>query len=70
MIDSLRMEFDIKKRHATVRKIDAILTNDIPYILLWEPQLPAPVVLEQIRYPEDRAAEIFRRRRRLFLLVV
>ena len=35
MIDSLRMEFDIKKRHATVRKIDAILTNDIPYILLW-----------------------------------
>ena len=35
MIDSLRTEFDIHKRHALVRKIDAILTDDIPYILLW-----------------------------------
>ena len=35
MIDGLRTEFDIDKRHATVREIDAILANDIPYILLW-----------------------------------
>ena len=35
MIDSLRTELDIHKRHTTVRKIDAILANDIPYILLW-----------------------------------
>ena len=35
MIDGLRTEFDINKRHATVREIDAILANDIPYILLW-----------------------------------
>ena len=35
VIDSLRTEFDIHKRHALVRKIDAILTDDIPYILLW-----------------------------------
>ena len=35
MIDSFRTEFDIHKRHALVRKIDAILTDDIPYILLW-----------------------------------
>ena len=35
MIDSLRTEFDITRRHATVRRLDAILANDIPYILLW-----------------------------------
>ena len=35
MIDTLRTEFDIHKRHAIVRRIDAILANDIPYILLW-----------------------------------
>ena len=35
MIDSLRTEFDINKRHALIRKIDTILTDDIPYILLW-----------------------------------
>ena len=35
MIDSFRTEFDINKRHAMIRKIDAILTDDIPYILLW-----------------------------------
>ena len=35
MIDVLRTEFDINKRHATVREIDTILANDIPYILLW-----------------------------------
>ena len=35
MIEGLRMEFDINKRHSTVREIDAILANDIPYVLLW-----------------------------------
>ena len=35
MIDGMRTEFDINKRHATVRRIDAILANDIPYVLLW-----------------------------------
>ena len=35
MIDGLRTEFDINKRHDIVRRIDAILANDIPYVLLW-----------------------------------
>lgn len=35
MIDGLRTEFDINKRHDTVRRIDTILANDIPYVLLW-----------------------------------
>ena len=35
MIDSLRTEFDINKRHGVIREIDAILTRDIPYVLLW-----------------------------------
>ena len=35
MIESLRTQFDINKRHAVIREIDAILANDIPYILLW-----------------------------------
>ena len=35
MIDGLRTEFDINKRHATIREIDTILANDIPYVLLW-----------------------------------
>ena len=35
LIDGLRTEFDINKRHATVRQIDTILANDIPYVLLW-----------------------------------
>ena len=35
MIDGLRTEFDINKRHAVIREIDARLAGDIPYILLW-----------------------------------
>ena len=35
MIDGLRTEFDLNRRHATIREIDTILANDIPYILLW-----------------------------------
>ena len=35
MIDGLRTEFDLNRRHATIREIDAILANDIPYVLLW-----------------------------------
>ena len=35
MIESLRTQFDINERHAVIREIDAILANDIPYILLW-----------------------------------
>ena len=35
MIDALRTEFDIGKRHDMVRRIDTILANDIPYVLLW-----------------------------------
>lgn len=35
MIDALRTEFDIGKRHDMVRRVDTILANDIPYVLLW-----------------------------------
>ena len=35
MIEALRTEFDIHKRHDIIRRIDTILVNDIPYILLW-----------------------------------
>ncbi len=35
LIDGLRTEFDINKRHAAVRQIDTILADDIPYVLLW-----------------------------------
>lgn len=35
LIDEQRTEFDVQKRHDIVRKIDAILAKDIPYILLW-----------------------------------
>lgn len=35
MIDSLAAEFDVEKRHEVVRKIDAILVEETPYILLW-----------------------------------
>ena len=35
LIESTRTEFDAAKRHATVREIDAILTREVPYILLW-----------------------------------
>ncbi|MCY4362268.1 MAG: extracellular solute-binding protein [Gammaproteobacteria bacterium] len=35
MIDTLRTEFDIHKRHDIIRRIDTILANDIPYVLLW-----------------------------------
>ena len=35
IIDALRTEFNIRKRHAMVRRIDTILANDVPYILLW-----------------------------------
>lgn len=35
LIDAQRAEFDVQKRHDLVRKIDAVLARDIPYILLW-----------------------------------
>ncbi len=35
MIETLRTEFDINKRHVIIREMDARLANDIPYILLW-----------------------------------
>jgi microcin C transport system substrate-binding protein len=35
LIDAQRTEFDVQKRHDIVRKIDAILAKDVPYILLW-----------------------------------
>lgn len=34
-IDSIKEEFDVDKRHAVVREIDAILAEEVPYILLW-----------------------------------
>ena len=44
MIDTLRTEFDIRKRHDLIRRIDTILANDIPYVPALEPELPPPVV--------------------------
>ena len=35
LIDAQRAEFDVQKRHDIVRKIDAILARDVPYVLLW-----------------------------------
>ncbi|HAL91439.1 MAG TPA: ABC transporter substrate-binding protein, partial [Verrucomicrobia bacterium] len=35
LIDAQRTEFDVQNRHDLVRKIDAILAKDIPYVLLW-----------------------------------
>lgn len=35
LIDAQRTEFDVRKRHEIVRRIDAILPRDIPYVLLW-----------------------------------
>ena len=35
LIDAQRTEFDVQKRHDVVRKIDAILAQDVPYVLLW-----------------------------------
>jgi len=34
-VEAQRTEFDVHKRHAMVREIDAMLTRDVPYILLW-----------------------------------
>jgi microcin C transport system substrate-binding protein len=35
LIDAQRAEFDVQKRHDLVRRIDALVTQDVPYILLW-----------------------------------
>lgn len=35
LIEAQRTEFDVQKRHEMVRRIDAMLTRDVPYILLW-----------------------------------
>jgi len=35
LIDAQRTEFDLQKRNDIVRQIDALLTKDIPYVLLW-----------------------------------
>lgn len=34
-IDAMREEFDIQKRNDILRKIDKQLTDDVPYVLLW-----------------------------------
>ena len=38
LIDAQRTEFDVAKRHEIVRKIDALLARDVPYVLLWYKQ--------------------------------
>ena len=38
LIDAQRTEFDVAKRHEIVRRIDAILARDVPYVLLWNKQ--------------------------------
>ena len=35
LIEAQRTEFDVQKRHDIVRRIDAFLTREIPYVLLW-----------------------------------
>jgi microcin C transport system substrate-binding protein len=35
LIDGMREEFDAEKRNQTIRKIDQILTAEMPYVLLW-----------------------------------
>ncbi len=35
LIDAQRTEFDVQKRHDLVRRIDALVAADVPYILLW-----------------------------------
>ena len=35
LIAAQRTELDVQKRHETVRRIDAILVREIPYVLLW-----------------------------------
>lgn len=35
LIDAMREEFDLQKRNDMLRKIDKILTDEVPYILLW-----------------------------------
>ena len=35
LIAAQRTEFDVQQRHEIVRKIDALVTRDVPYILLW-----------------------------------
>ena len=35
LIAEQRTEFDVQKRHGIVRQIDALVTRDVPYILLW-----------------------------------
>ena len=35
LIDAQRTEFDVQQRHEIVRRIDALVTRDVPYILLW-----------------------------------
>jgi microcin C transport system substrate-binding protein len=35
LIEAQRTEFDVQKRHEMVRRIDAILTREVPYVLLW-----------------------------------
>ena len=35
LIAEQRTEFDVQKRHEIVRRIDALVTRDVPYILLW-----------------------------------
>lgn len=35
MIDGLATEFDVEIRHEVVRRIDAILVEEVPYVLLW-----------------------------------
>ena len=35
LIARQRTEFDVQKRHAMVREIDAILVEQVPYVLLW-----------------------------------
>lgn len=65
LIDSITEEFDVDIRHEAVREIDAILVQEVPYILLWHSASTRLLYWNQFgmpdhvlgKYGDERSAE-------------
>ena len=52
LIDSIKEEFDVEVRHDVVREIDAILTSQVPYVLLWNTDITRLLYWNRFGMPE------------------
>ncbi|WP_243393334.1 extracellular solute-binding protein [Leptospira perolatii] len=53
LIEMQKTEFDVKKRESILKKIDQILTKEVPYVLLWNTKSTRLLYWNKFGYPTN-----------------